>query len=156
MTLFRAISGGLEWSEAAASITDVNFTFGVVWTIYIGFTLFGILNVLTGIFCDAAMQAASADRSNIIQSQLQERADLVQTVRQVFQESDADGSGRVTRDEFLNIMKNEELVAQLHALGVDIDEANGLLPWFEGYDRIAQPGTQRPAAPNRAASSALG
>lgn len=134
MTLFRSISGGIEWSVAAAPVTNINWTFGVIWTAYIAFTLFGILNVLTGIFCDAAMQAASADRSNIIETQMEQRAELVQTVRQVFLESDSDGSGHVTKAEFAEIMQNEELLAQLRALGVHAEEANGLFELLDDDD----------------------
>lgn len=134
MTLFRAISGGLDWSEAAEPLTDINWTFGVIWVVYIGFTLFGILNVLTGIFCDAAMQAANADRSNVIQAQLEERAGLVETVRSLFEESDADGSGQVSKEEFMRVLANEEMVAHLNSLGLHTDEAHGLFELLDDDD----------------------
>eukprot|EP00929_Paragymnodinium_shiwhaense_P002964 TRINITY_DN103315_c0_g1_i1.p1 TRINITY_DN103315_c0_g1~~TRINITY_DN103315_c0_g1_i1.p1 ORF type:complete len:749 (-),score=155.10 TRINITY_DN103315_c0_g1_i1:148-2394(-) len=134
MTLFRCVSGGMEWSVAAEPITHINWTFGVIWTCYIAFMLFGILNVLTGIFCDAAMQAAQTDRSNVIAAQLEERACLVDTVRTIFEESDKDGSGHVTKDEFLEIIENEEMAAQLASLGVQTSEAQGLFELLDDDD----------------------
>merc|ERR1719237_55088 len=53
MTLFMTISGGIEWKIAAWPMFQLGWVYGCVWTAYIAFMLFGMLNVLTGIFVDA-------------------------------------------------------------------------------------------------------
>jgi len=126
MTLFMTISGGLEWREAAAPMVELGWIYAVLWTCYIMFMIFGMLNVLTGIFVDAAFQAMNNDRDNIIQTQLEEKHSLINTIRTVFQESDDDGSGQVSLEEFQTLLKNQEMKAYLDAIGIDSSEAHGL------------------------------
>mmetsp|Transcript_46914 Transcript_46914/g.93391 ORF Transcript_46914/g.93391 Transcript_46914/m.93391 type:complete len:174 (+) Transcript_46914:1-522(+) len=88
--------------------------------------IFGLLNVLTGIFVDAAIQASASDRDNMIQSQIEERNSLINMIRGVFISFDEDGSGKVSEDEFHEMLKNSEMVAYLGAMGIDPSEASGL------------------------------
>merc|ERR1719410_3036097 len=100
MTLFMTISGGLEWKVAAWPMVKLGWLYGVLWMCYISFMVFGMLNVLTGIFVDAAFQAMMNDRDNIIQAQIEEKQSLINLIREVFKNSDSDGSGQVTFAEF--------------------------------------------------------
>jgi len=104
----------------------VNWIYGMVWTAYILFMIFGMLNVLTGIFVDAAIQASSNDRDNLIQTQIEEKKSLINMIRGVFEKSDSDNSGQVTQDEFNELLKDTEMVAYLEAMGLDATEARGL------------------------------
>merc|ERR1719277_2551075 len=61
LTLFRAISGGDDWSTLAAPIAKVGPLYEAAWVVYISFMVFGMLNILTGIFVDSAMKAADND-----------------------------------------------------------------------------------------------
>merc|ERR1719410_138597 len=49
MTLFLTISGGLEWSKAAGPLVKLGTGafYGTIWTGYVAFMVFGMLNVLT-------------------------------------------------------------------------------------------------------------
>merc|ERR1719195_342799 len=126
MTLFMTISGGLEWSAVAHPMVELGWVYGVLWTCYTTFMIFGMLNVLTGIFVDAAFQAMNSDRDNIIQTQLEERHSLINKIRETFKTFDADNSGQVTIDEFKALLENPEMVAYLSAIGIDPSEAQGL------------------------------
>lgn len=126
MTLFLTISGGLEWREAAQPIARLSWIYGTVWVAYIAFMIFGMLNVLTGIFVDAAIQAMMNDRDNLIQTQLEERNSLINTIRDVFLASDVDNSGFISQREFSELLKNAELTTYLEAIGIDSSEARGL------------------------------
>ena len=52
MTLCLTVSGGMAWLTAAAPIVKSGTGHGVIWTSYIAFMIFGMLNVLAGIFVD--------------------------------------------------------------------------------------------------------
>merc|ERR1712048_805167 len=80
-----------------------------------------------GIFCDAAMQAAHADRSTQIQDRLEDDAMLIQHITQFFRESDTDHSGTVTEEEFQSVLENDEARARFQTLGVTAQEATGLI-----------------------------
>jgi len=126
LTLFLSISSGLTWSLAADPISKLGTFYGAIWTVFMFFTLFGLLNVLTGIFVDAAIKAMMNDRDNMIATQMEERESLVNTIRSVFHTSDSDGSGMITDAEFETLLGDDELVFYLKAIGIDSSEARGL------------------------------
>jgi len=57
LTLFRSISGG-DWGEFSQVLADVGGLYILLWVVYISFMVFGLLNILTGIFVDIAMKKA--------------------------------------------------------------------------------------------------
>jgi len=126
MTLFLSVSNGITWSAAAEPIAKLGTFYGMVWTAFMAFMLFGMLNVLTGIFVDAAIKAMMNDRDNMIQAQMDERDSLVSTIHAVFKDMDADGSGNITEAEFDVLLRDEELALYLSALGIQHREAKCL------------------------------
>merc|ERR1712032_945954 len=57
-SLFQAISGGISWHEVADPLTDVHWTNGLVFTFFVFFTLFAMLNIITGIFVENSISCA--------------------------------------------------------------------------------------------------
>jgi len=126
MTLFLTVSGGLEWSIAAAPVQKLGMHYDVIWTLYIAFMMFGLLNVLTGIFVDSAMNAMNTDRDNLIQTHVEERQSFINAIAAVFASSDTDGTGQLSEADMNVILENPNVVAYFNALGVDTTEAMGL------------------------------
>jgi len=126
MTLFLTVSGGLEWSKAAEPVARLGTFYGFVWTCYIAFMVFGMLNVLTGIFVDTAMAAMNNDRDNMIADHVEEKNALISTISKVFESSDKDGSGMLTEEELAELLRNNEVMVYLNAIGIDSTEAQGL------------------------------
>jgi len=131
MTLFMTISGGMEWASAAEPLAEFGAVFGIVWTAYISFMVFCVLNVLIGIFVDVALQAMLNDRDNMIHAQIEELNTFIRMIQGVFKTSDTDGSGTLSRPEFESLMQNEELITYLKAMGIDADEASGLFRYLD-------------------------
>jgi len=91
LTLFQAITGGISWNEPVmALINHVSPLLGLVFSFYIAFAVLALLNVVTGVFVESAMESAKND----------EDMAMVDRLRQAFQETDVDGSGIITWDEF--------------------------------------------------------
>jgi len=126
MTLFLTVSGGIEWSQAAEPIVKLGTEYGVIWTSYIAFMMFGMLNVLTGIFVDSAISVMNNDKDNMILAQLEERTALITFISNVFRSSDTDGSGFISEEEMDALLQDNELIALLNAIGIDSTEARGL------------------------------
>lgn len=125
MTLFLTVSGGLEWSQAAGPVAKLGLSYALIWIGYIAFMVFGMLNVLTGIFVETAMDAMNNDRDNMIQSQIEERESLISTISNVFRSTDTDGSGMLSEEEMELLLQDGELRAYLEAIGIDSTEAKG-------------------------------
>ena len=46
-TLFRSVTGGLDWGEMADLLVDIDWVWGYFFTGYIAFSYFAVLNVIT-------------------------------------------------------------------------------------------------------------
>ena len=47
-TLFRSITGGLDWAVYAKALAEVNWLWTYLFTAFIAFSVFAVLNVMTG------------------------------------------------------------------------------------------------------------
>ena len=126
LTLFSAISGGSEWAIVADPVMRISPFFIVLWVFFVSLMIFGVLNILTGIFVDAALSAAQNDRDSIIEQEVSEKESTVGTLRMLFHKVDSDGSGFITSDEFTRLMEDEEIFSLLSHLGLKPSEASGL------------------------------
>merc|ERR1712025_1051523 len=57
MTLFQAITGGESWRFCWTVLMDFYPAMAAFLTVYVAFTYFAVLNVLTGVFCSSAIEA---------------------------------------------------------------------------------------------------
>jgi len=126
MTLFGAISGGSEWAVVADPVRRISPIFMVLWVFFMCIMIFGVLNILTGLFVDAAMNAAKSDHTAFIREALADEMSITSTLRQSFAKSDTDGSGTLTQDEFDALLGDEEVCAMLDHVGLQVHEASGL------------------------------
>merc|ERR1719203_2210835 len=61
-TLLKAISGGVSWHEVVIPIAQISWTLVALFLCYFVFTYFVVLNVMTGVFCQSAIESASLDK----------------------------------------------------------------------------------------------
>merc|ERR550525_2081062 len=68
LSLWQAISGGADWdSMAHPLITEVHSLMGVAFAAYIAFALLALLNVVTGVFVQTALQSALEEEDNFME-----------------------------------------------------------------------------------------
>jgi len=125
MTLLLSISGG-DWGELARPLARVSEGLVYPFALYVMIMVFGILNVLTGAFVESAIEATATDRDNAIETAMQEKDSFVNKLKAIFEETDQDGSGQISFEEFANHLENEEVLAHLHSMGLETVEARGL------------------------------
>jgi len=125
-TLFQAVSGGVSWGEISDRLMRIHWSNGVIMCFFVFFTVFSVMNIITGIFVDTATHAAHADREEVIQGQLEHEDATLWQLRNIFIEADIDNSGTITAVEFEDHLKDHRIKAHLQALGLDINEARGL------------------------------
>lgn len=125
LTLFRAVSGS-DWGALAAPLNKLGPLFGVVWALYIGFMVFGVLNILTGIFVEESIKAAESDCSIAVQDQLEKEEELLTIVSTVFMALDSDGSDELSRAEFDRLLDNDRIMAHLSSIGIEMRKAKNL------------------------------
>jgi len=120
-TLFKAMSGGVSWGEVSDPLQRVGTAYFVAFGIYIFFALFSVLNIVTGVFVDGAIELAKRDRDMIVQKQHQSKAAYTHHMQVLLQELDANGDGIITREEFDFAMNQPEIQDYMEALHLDAD-----------------------------------
>merc|ERR1712032_232570 len=126
LTLFMAISGGMDWKDAARPVSRLNAFFVVVWTIYVLFMVVGLLNVLVGIFVDGAMQSVRLDRDQVIRDEVEMTQNIVGRFTNIFKAADTNNDGVIDKEEWESLLCQSQTVTQLKALGIDAIHARTL------------------------------
>eukprot|EP00927_Polykrikos_kofoidii_P042164 TRINITY_DN3601_c0_g1_i3.p1 TRINITY_DN3601_c0_g1~~TRINITY_DN3601_c0_g1_i3.p1 ORF type:complete len:712 (-),score=106.80 TRINITY_DN3601_c0_g1_i3:120-2255(-) len=117
LTLYESITSGLSWDEAIRPlIGEISPFLGILFTLYIAFTVFALLNVVTGVFVENAMDSAETDK----------RESTIVKICDLFKRTDNDGSGEVTWEEFQTTLQSEDMQDYFKSIDVDISEAKGL------------------------------
>lgn len=108
-------------------------SFTVVFTFYIIFVVFGVLNVLTGVFLESATEFL--DKDLVIQAQMMRADQFVSEMNNFFKEFDTDDVGQISWSQFEACMDNEEVLAYLASHQLEIQDAYTL---FQLLDRDGQ------------------
>jgi len=122
-TLYKAISGGLSWHEAVYPLEDVGEMMIILFLIYITFTFFAVLNVITGVFCQSAIDSAAQDKEMLAIHQMAHAQRNNELMQSLFREIDEDGSGSISIEEFEKYLQHEEVQAYFASLEIDTGDA---------------------------------
>eukprot|EP00928_Gymnodinium_smaydae_P073259 TRINITY_DN56499_c0_g1_i1.p1 TRINITY_DN56499_c0_g1~~TRINITY_DN56499_c0_g1_i1.p1 ORF type:complete len:522 (-),score=30.56 TRINITY_DN56499_c0_g1_i1:12-1577(-) len=123
LTLFATISGGLEWKELYVALNGVSTFWAIAFLGYLTFCMFAVLNVMTAVFCQAAIQSAERDHDHLVQSVLEDRHLYIDGLQKLFASIDDDGNGCVTIKEFEAHFNDEAVRCVFRALELDPSDA---------------------------------
>lgn len=127
LTLMESITGGVSWHEPLRVLKEVSSLYVFMFLFYICVTILTIMNVITGLCCDYAIQNAVTDRADVIKQQMILKDRWKSQFATIFQAMDEDGSGEVTSDELRQQLQEEEFQAYLQHLNISVDDAMELL-----------------------------
>jgi len=122
-TLFQCVTAGRNWYEAVGPLVDLGWVWVVVFLAFITFTVFALLNVITGVFCQSAIESAQQDRDLLTINMMVHKAQLKTGITKLFNEIDADASGSLNIDEFETYLENEKAQAYFASLEIDTSDA---------------------------------
>ena len=120
-TLFLAITGGIEWRVVYQPLKEISPVGVLLMNLYIIIGFFTVLNVVTGVFVNQAIEAASADKDIATLKQTQQRMSHMQQLTDVFNEVEG-------QDGLLNIavleraLEESKLGAFMESLGISTDD----------------------------------
>ena len=100
LSLFEAVSSGTDWGDYVTFLNPLPWIYTFVFLTFIFVGIFAILNVVTGVFVQGALDNAQSDRAACARKTRKLRDTYLLEMRQFFQDLDADGSGYITQDEF--------------------------------------------------------
>eukprot|EP00747_Dinoflagellata_sp_TGD_P173184 gnl/TRDRNA2_/TRDRNA2_211224_c0_seq1.p1 gnl/TRDRNA2_/TRDRNA2_211224_c0~~gnl/TRDRNA2_/TRDRNA2_211224_c0_seq1.p1 ORF type:complete len:310 (+),score=36.74 gnl/TRDRNA2_/TRDRNA2_211224_c0_seq1:45-932(+) len=122
-TLFKCISGGVNWHPVVGPLGRTSEVLVWLFSAYIFFTYFAVLNVVTGIFCHSAIETAQRDPDLVVQSVIDSKSRYVAKLRELFATLDADGSGDITIGELEVLLNDESVQAYFTAMGIETTDA---------------------------------
>merc|ERR1719221_1226705 len=95
----------------------------LIFTFYIFFMVFGVLNVVIGMFVETASQVSKRDQEAIIRNQLDRVHEYSVNIRKFFHDADSNKSGNLSWDEFERHLQDERIKAYFSSLELDVSQA---------------------------------
>jgi len=123
LSLTMAVSGGISWIELTTPLEFAgNPTWIMLFLIYIAIAYFFILNVVTGVFCQNAIEGAQQDLDMSIDAQLREKQMHAQRLGMLFQEMNEDSgamSDGMTVDDLNLQLAKPKVQSWFRSLDID-------------------------------------
>merc|ERR1712048_295830 len=126
VTLIASISGGLDWVEASWPLLQIDPMYLILYMSFVMFCVFGLMNILTGIFVANTKEVSEVDRDIVIRAQLKDRRSFANRLKNVLRSIDKDGSGSISKHELLEHLASSEFYAYLKTLDVTVSDAQGV------------------------------
>merc|ERR1719313_1538748 len=118
LSLYKAVTGGDDWGVYHEVIDKAGPLYSGFFIAFVFFFTFALFNILTGIFVEKAVVAASPDRDDLILQQKKKAKEDAAEFRRMCHMLDESGDGLITSDEFEKRMQDEVMVAYLGTLGL--------------------------------------
>merc|ERR1711988_1365241 len=61
-TLYKITAGGINWGDITVLLSGPGWAFEGIIILYTFFTIFAVINIVTGVFVDGAIELAKRDR----------------------------------------------------------------------------------------------
>jgi Ca2+-binding EF-hand superfamily protein len=116
LSLFESVSGGVAWENMVNPLIESHWSGGLFFVIFISFSLFALLNVVTGVFVESSLAKTREDKESFINESLSN----------LFRRLDIDLSGVLQWGEFERLLSEDELCEYLQALNLNMSEARSL------------------------------
>ncbi|CAK9076731.1 unnamed protein product [Durusdinium trenchii] len=126
VTLFMSITGGINWEDAYDPLREVSWVAQWLMNLYIVIGFFTILNVVTGVFVNTAIESASADKDIATLKQMHKRLENIASLREVFHEMDQAETNEISIDELEEALSENKLGPFMESLGIDTEDIWGL------------------------------
>lgn len=134
LSLYMSISGGVSWWDVSRPLKEVGSVWLCIFLVYISFVYFAVLNVVTGVFCQSAIECTQHDQDAMIQSFLANKNLYTQRFQELFKTLDSDRSGVVSKDEFMDHINNPSVQAYFATLELDASDAIQLFRLIDSED----------------------
>eukprot|EP00913_Durusdinium_trenchii_P011867 g11146.t1 len=123
LSLFMSIAGGVSWQEVLEPVKEVSTWWVFLFLFFISFTEFAVLNVVTGVFCQSAIESASHDQAHMMQSMMQNKETHLNKIKDLFAKMGAHESGCITFSMFEDKINDPDVRAFFESLDLDIWDA---------------------------------
>ncbi|CAE7943903.1 unnamed protein product, partial [Symbiodinium necroappetens] len=122
LSLFMSICGGVSWENVLAPLKSMSVIWVLLYLFYIAFTYFAVMNVVTAVFCQSAIDGAQNDHASKVHAILSNKEEHLGKIRALFSQFGAE-DGVITFDLFREKIKSPEVRHYFQTLGLDVWDA---------------------------------
>jgi hypothetical protein len=133
LSLYMSISGGNDWELYYTALSKLPLFYTALYLGFVTFSIFAVVNIITGIFVESAVQSSHNDKQVLVHEQMEKKNEYIQRMSEMFQEMDSDGSGQISQDEFERHLRTEKVLAYFKAMELDVADAHMLFALLD-YD----------------------
>lgn len=169
-TLFKAITGGIDWEVAAEPLESMNALYSITFYSYMAFSIFALLNVVNAMFIDKTLQRSRQDRDFVVQTEQDGKREFLDTMDRLFTELDHDGTGTISVKGLHQRLQDPKICAYFKAIDLkvykveklfqllDVDKSGAIdhLEFKKGCDRLRGDASQLDQALMQYQMKALG
>mmetsp|Transcript_64377 Transcript_64377/g.177932 ORF Transcript_64377/g.177932 Transcript_64377/m.177932 type:complete len:194 (-) Transcript_64377:172-753(-) len=117
MSLFQTVTGGLEWRNMTTPLMKhISPIMGLVFALYVVFTSLALMNIVTGVFVETALQRGREDKEVY----------MINHLRDLFGVLDENKNGMISWCELEEHLDDPKLKAFFRDIDIDLSEAQGL------------------------------
>jgi len=131
MSLFQAISGGLDWIELLGPLSLTPWRYTLLLFAYIFVVTFGVLNIVTSMFVECVCQVTKENYKERIRAELLAQRKWMDQLRTLFTEADEDESGGLSWNEFSSLVNMPLMRAYFKTLELNIEEAQEIFEYLD-------------------------
>merc|ERR1712113_835099 len=116
-----------------------------IWLVFIIFmmlTTFSVMNVILAVIVESVLESAVNHKAEVVKQHEAETRKAGMKVDEVFRATDADGDGQITKDEFLEALKRDDVHQYLQDVGIDVRQAENLFDILDFDDSGALDATE--------------
>ena len=121
---------GVNWWEVISVHLNINAVFGLFLALHISLMVLALLNIVTGIFVNDALEFAQLDRDLMARLEMDRRQLDMEKLGIIFATVEVSNTGKIY-DEFLVHMDSSEVKALFKVLGLDVSD---VFSFFEALD----------------------
>lgn len=123
LTMYASILDGISWLDIAVAFEHISWFWCLLFICYVSFCAFAVLNVVTGVFCQSAIESAQRDHDMVVQSMMRDKEFYLEGLQKLFKAIDDDSNGAVTIKEFEAHFNDAAVRNLFEALGLDPADA---------------------------------
>jgi len=100
--------------DVASSLADVSFLLAVLFFVFVLLAALTVMNMLIGVLCEIVSAVAATEKEELLVSYV--KGKLEDTLTEI----DKDGDGKISKDEFENLLDSKQACMALSDVGVDV------------------------------------
>jgi len=145
LALFRTCTGGDDWVYFYRIIMMTGAPYACIFVFFIAFSHIAILNILTAIFVNNAMELARPDADTLAYEHRKKEFEAYEELQQLSESVTDQESGLISPERFAYELKFGRLGARLAVLGIAVSDADNFLELLSFTMESAQGCGIRPA-----------